>query len=96
MESVLMGHPERNMPFCIQDIQVAVSTGTHESGAAGQGSTAMLTHATTRVVSAIIGNHQTRRTITLDAPLTTDHLELAILTPSINVPAALFAVRCYS
>jgi hypothetical protein len=93
MESVLMGHPERDMPFCIQDIRIAISP---EAGESGQAATATLTQTATRVVAQIAGNHQTRRTITFDSPVTTRRLEIQILVPSIDVPAALFAVRCFS
>ncbi len=96
MESVLMGHPERDMPFCIQDIKIAISPESDDSGRSSQAATATLTHAATRIIAEIAGNHQTRRTITFDSPVTTDRLEIQILTPSIDVPAALFAVRCFS
>jgi hypothetical protein len=94
MESVLMGHPERDMPFCVQDIKIAIPADSADSGLSG--STATLTHTATHVVAEILGNHQTRRVITLETPVTTDCLELQLLVPSIHVPAALLAVRCYS
>ena len=81
-----MGHPERDMPFCVQDIKVAVPGDAGESGSSGHASAATLTHTATQVVAEILGNHQTRRIITLDTPVTTDCLELQILIPSINVP----------
>jgi hypothetical protein len=81
------------MPFCIQDIRIAISP---EAGESGQAATATLTQTATRVVAQIAGNHQTRRTITFDSPVTTRRLEIQILVPSIDVPAALFAVRCFS
>lgn len=93
MESVLMGHPERDMPFCIQDLKIAVATEIKKSN--NQSSVATLPHTTTHVVAEISGNHQTRRIITLETPVTTKCLELQILAPSIHVPAALFAVRCF-
>ena len=74
MESVLMGHPERDMPFCIRDVKVTTAT---------------------QIVAEICGNHQTRRTITLETPVTTDSVELHVGAPSSTTPAALFAVRCF-
>jgi len=95
MESVLMGHPERDMPFCVRDVKIACSAMDETAGAPDQSSTTTLIHHATRTVAEIIGNHQTRRIITLDKPITTDCLELHVLVPSTTVPAALFAVRCY-
>jgi hypothetical protein len=96
MESVLMGHPERDMPFCVRDVKIAIAPEHGGSGRTGQAATATLTHAATSVISEITANHQTRRTITFNSPVTTSRLEIQILTPSIDVPAALFAVRCFS
>lgn len=96
MESVLMGHPERDMPFCVQDIKLAISPDRVGSAQASNTTTATLTHAATSVVAEITANHQTRRTITFESPITTQRLEIQILTPSIHVPAALFAVRCFA
>jgi hypothetical protein len=96
MESVLMGHPERDMPFCVRDIKIAIAPEHGGSGRTGQAATATLTHAATSVIAEITANHQTRRTIIFDSPVTTARLEIQILTPSIDVPAALFAVRCFS
>lgn len=95
MESVLMGHPERDMPFCIRDVRITCSPMNESTGSAGTTSVATLTQKATRVIAEIIGNHQTRRIITLETPVTTDCLELHVVAPSTNVPAALFAVRCY-
>lgn len=96
MESVLMGHPEREMPFCVRDLKIAVPTEAPEARQGGQSTTGTLILQSTRVVAEIVGNHQTRRIIRLEPSVITDCLELQILVPSINVPAALFAVRCYS
>jgi hypothetical protein len=93
MESVLMGHPERDMPFCIRDLKIAVAASEPDS--AGHASVATRALTSTRVIAEIIENHQTRRVIRLDNPVTTDCLELQLLAPSVHVPAALFAVRCY-
>ena len=95
MESVLMGHPERDMPFCVGDIKITCSAMDDSTGATGPSSTTTLSHKATRTIAEITGNHQTRRVITLDKPVTTDSLELHLLVPSTTVPAALFAVRCF-
>jgi hypothetical protein len=94
MESVLMGHPERDMPYCIRDLKLAAAP-SHESQAPGHSSAATLSHTAVKIIGEIVGNHQTRRVIRLEAPVTTTCLELQILVPSISVPAALFAVRCF-
>ncbi len=73
-----------------------ISATDDSTGATDQTSTATLTHKATQVVAEIIGNHQTRRIITLDIPVTTDCLELHLLVPSTTSPAAFFAVRCFS
>ncbi len=96
MESVLMGHPERDMPFCVQDLKIAVTAEASGSAHSSRSSIATLNHTTTRVVAEISGNHHTRRIIKLDTPVMTKCLELQILVPSIDTPAALFAVRCFS
>jgi len=74
MESVLMGHPERDMPFCARNVKITSGNKT---------------------LAEITGNHQTRRTVKFDAPVTTDGLEIQVESPSDQIPAALFAVRCY-
>ena len=40
-------------------------------------------------------NHQSRQVIRLKTPVTTDALELRLVAPGANVPAALFEVRCF-
>ena len=95
LESVLMGHPERDMPFCVRDIKVMSAVTPHHDGPACHSSTAILSHTATRMIAEIIGNHQTRRIINLETAVTTDCLELHVLAPSTTVPAALFAVRCF-
>ncbi len=95
MESVLMGHPERDMPFCVSNVRVTCSPLGESAGTSGQSSVTTLTNKATRTVAEILGNHQTRRVISLETPVTTDCLELHVLAPSTSVPAALFAVRCY-
>ena len=47
------------------------------------------------IVAEISGNHQTRRIITLDTPVTTNCLELHVRAPLSTAPAALFALRCF-
>ena len=75
MESVLMTHPERVMPFCVRNYRIEDAAGN--------------------IVYRKEGNYQTRNSITLDEPLATDRLTIHVEHPSENVPAALFAVRCY-
>ncbi|HPA20353.1 MAG TPA: FAD-dependent oxidoreductase [Verrucomicrobiae bacterium] len=75
MESVLWNHPERTMPFCIQDLEIRDDAG--------------------RVLAALAGNHQTRRTIVLDPPARTGRIDILPRHPSTHTPAALFEARCY-
>jgi hypothetical protein len=95
MESVLMGHPERVMPFCVREVIVAqtqrvpVAAGGHV-GNSKNGSD------TERLVGEVTDNHQSRRVIRLSQPVTTDSLEIRLVAPSANVPAALFEVRCFA
>jgi len=49
-----------------------------------------------RELASCDDNHQTRRTIHLGAPVTTDALHIELRAPSPNVPAALLEVRCYA
>ena len=95
MESVLMGHPERVMPFCVRELivaqgaRVAVAVGRHlAKGQNGSG--------TERVLFEVTQNHQSRQVLRLSRPVTTDCLEIRLVAPSVNVPAALFEVRCYA
>jgi FAD dependent oxidoreductase len=95
MESVLMGHPERVMPFCVRDIIVAVPAkrlvpAGHANGSGSHQSD------TERLVFQISENHQSRVVIHLKNPVTTDALELRLAAPNANTPAALFEVRCYA
>jgi hypothetical protein len=76
MESVLMGHPESVMPFCVRDIALLDGAG--------------------RCVAEVIANHHTRVIFELGTPLQTSLLKLRIAHPSTDVPAALFAVHCYT
>ncbi len=95
MESVLMGHPERDMPFCVRNVRISASTDGAGNDSSATTAVASKTSAATRLVAEIIDNHQTRAVIRLESPIVTDCLELQLLAPSVDVPAALFAVRCY-
>jgi len=95
MESVLMGHPERVMPFCVREVTVAVPAKVpvpagHQNGQSANASD------TERLVFQVSENHQSRQVIHLQTPVTTDVLELRLVAPGSNVPAALFAVRCFA
>lgn len=48
------------------------------------------------VLAEVAGNYQTHNQLQLQQPLTTDQLILEIDHPSADVPAAVFAVRCYA
>ena len=95
MESVLMGHPERVMPFCVREVLVAEgvrvpmrasdNSESHERSPETDPALAELTH-----------NHHSRRTIRFSQPVVTDCLELRLVAPSAHVPATLFEVRCYA
>lgn len=95
MESVLMGHPEREMPFCVRNLRIS----SHDMDTSSDGpafvSVATCGATATTVVAEISENHQTRRVIHFDTPVTTDGLEIQLLAPSVHVPAALLALRCY-
>jgi len=75
MESVLMGHPERAMPFCVKRYRLRDGAG--------------------RVVYESGENHQTRNSLRLGSPVTTDRLVVELLSTWGPVPAALFEVRVY-
>ena len=95
MESVLMGHPEHVMPFCVREVtvgipaKVPVLAGHHN----GNGSSSSDTE---RLIFHITENHQSRQVIRLATPVTNDALELRFVAPGANVPAALFEVRCFA
>jgi hypothetical protein len=106
MESVLMGHPERVMPFCVREVVVAQTV----NGLAGAMALSNAVNDifnrrdhreprgsdTERLVFQITSNHQSRQVIRLPQQVTTDCIELRLHAPSANIPAALFEVRCYS
>ncbi len=75
MESVLMGHPERDMPFCVRHYRVRDHAG------------ALLYECT--------DNHQTRNSIRLGTPVSTNELRVEVLETH-GAPAAIFEIRCYS
>ncbi|MEI6078234.1 MAG: FAD-dependent oxidoreductase [Verrucomicrobiota bacterium] len=93
MESVLMGHPERVIPFCVREVMVAISAKDPALAGQHQGKDANGSEAK-RLVFQISDNHQSRQSIHLQTPVTTDALELRLDRPGGNVPAALFTVRC--
>lgn len=75
MESVLMGHPERVMPFCVREFEVRDDAG--------------------QTLFKCVDNHESRRCIRLEPPVTTRQLTICLAAPSEVTPAALFEVRCY-
>jgi hypothetical protein len=86
MESVLMGHPERVMPFCVKEVRVSLAGGR---GASREEDSA-------QPLATLCENHQTRRSIRFKDPVVTDHLEIRLVAPQPDIPAALFEVRCYA
>ncbi|MEX2336835.1 MAG: FAD-dependent oxidoreductase [Fulvivirga sp.] len=46
-------------------------------------------------VATIKDNHQARRTIVFDEPVTTQHLKLSVTNNNNDVPVSLFEIRCY-
>jgi hypothetical protein len=86
MESVLLGHSERVMPFCVRDVVVSARVNGSDRAPAAS---------TTREVARLAGNHQTLRVLRFDAPVTTDVLDIQLTAPGNSIPAALFEVRCY-
>lgn len=75
MESVLMHHPETNMPFCVRNYRVKDSAGN--------------------IIATKKDNYHTHNPISLERPVLTDKLIIELEHPSSDVPAAMFAVRCY-
>jgi len=108
MESVLMGHPERVMPFCVPDFAVAVPVKHPQPIAAGL--LAGAAYETSdfdgdhhpdglnieETLVAITENHQTIRVIELQRPITTETLELRFTGHPDGAPVALFSIRCYA
>ncbi|MNK00535.1 putative succinate dehydrogenase [compost metagenome] len=75
MESVLMGHPEDVMPFCVRNYAIKDDLGN--------------------VIFEKRDNYQTINTIKLEKSVATKYISITLEHPSANVPAALFAVRCF-
>lgn len=97
MESVLMGHPERVIPFCVREVVVAQSARVlvAASGCSVEDNRKQRSD-TERLIGQISQNHQSRQVIHLREPVMTDSIEVRLVAPSAQVPAALFAVRCYA
>jgi hypothetical protein len=107
MESVLMGHPERVMPFCVPEIAITVPVKQPQPAAVGAMADAAYTTSnfdneneaalnSEEPLITITGNHQSIRVIELQQSITTDALELRFKAPSDGAPAALFSIRCYA
>jgi hypothetical protein len=111
-ESVLMGHPERVMPFCVPNVVVLdgsalkreklasrailAGKGANDTGllnGSGNGSAA---DSEDQVLARLEGNHLSRRVLHFKQVVSTDCLELHLTAPNGFIPAALFAIRCYS
>lgn len=75
MESVLMTHPERVMPFCVRKYRLEDNKG--------------------HIIHEATDNYRTKNVIELDRPIQVNELRLFLDHPSMDIPAALFSVRCY-
>lgn len=75
MESVLMGHPERDMPFCVRDYAVYDQDGN--------------------LLYQKQDNYETINRIVLPQSAKVNSLVIQLKHPSKQVPASIFAVRCY-
>ncbi|MEO6523735.1 MAG: FAD-dependent oxidoreductase [Mucilaginibacter sp.] len=76
METVLMGHPEDVMPFCVRNYQIKDGVGN--------------------LIYEKKDNYQSINRITFDQPVIVDKLTFFVEHPSKQIPAAIFAIRCYS
>jgi hypothetical protein len=76
MESVLMGHPERIMPFCVREFRIYD----------GQNN----------LIWEELANHESIRTIRLSEVLHTRKITFQFEHPAADIPAAVFAIRCYN
>jgi hypothetical protein len=76
MESVLMGHPENIMPFCVTSFSVEDENG--------------------KLIWSDQDNHQTIRRFKPAEKISSQKLTFRFEHPSENVPAAVFAIRCYN
>jgi hypothetical protein len=95
MESVLMGHPERVMPFCVQELRIAQGVRVPVT-ASGHADSDANKSESERLLCELTQNHQSRQVFRLNQPVTTDCLEIRLVAPSVNVPAALFEIRCFA
>lgn len=95
MESVLMGHPERVMPFCVREVTLAMPAKV-PAMAGGNGSDSPTVTDGEQLICEVTGNYLSRQIMRLKEPITTDRLELRLVAPDVNVPAALLAIRCYA
>ncbi|MFM2231409.1 MAG: hypothetical protein RJB31_110 [Bacteroidota bacterium] len=76
MESVLMGHPENVMPFCVTNFSVEDENGN--------------------ILWNVQDNHQTIRRFKAAEKISTQQLTFRFEHPSDQVPAAVFAIRCFN
>ncbi len=76
MESVLMGHPETVMPFCVRNYKIYDNNG--------------------KLIFSNTGNYQSRNVIDLEKAIVTTKLSLQVEHPFADVPASIFAIRCYN
>lgn len=85
MESVLRGHPESCMPFCVREWQILDLASQHESGEPD-----ILYHET--------DNHSARREITLARSVRTSSLGVRVLSTHGGevVRGGIFEIRAYT
>jgi len=76
MESVLMGHPERIMPFCVRKFRIYDDQNN--------------------LIWEELANHESIRIIRLSEVLLTRKLTFQFEHPAADIPAAVFAIRCYN
>lgn len=76
MESVLMGHPENEMPFCVRAFSIYDDNDN--------------------LIGEVNDNHQTIRRLKFPDSILTKRLRFGFSHPSKDVPAAVFAIRCYN
>ena len=79
MESVLMGHPERVMPFCVSDLEIFYQAENQSLVS----------------LAKIHENHHSQQRISLPSPISTKQLVISVKRSHGSTPPALFAVRCY-
>ncbi len=106
MESVLMGHPEHVIPFCVNEVMITVPVqtqvlsteliGVAEKMLNRGGGNESHRLVGERVVYKVTENHQSRQVIRLKQPVITSCLALQFVAPASGAPVALFEVRCYA